>query len=113
MSEVYVIETGRRFGERIEAGLVKRERGGFRFFAASALFAAIENKLFRRPSEAERAAERLLHDVRTGAVQSVTGGDLPVRHDEDAYSLVDPLALPPDWLGVPNVVALSLLPFDR
>ena len=107
MSEVYVIETGRRFGEAVEAGLVKRERGGFRFFAAHALFAAIENKLFRRPAEAEREAERLLREARdaTGAPQS--------GPDPDAYSLVDPLALPPDWLGVPNVVTLSLLPFER
>jgi hypothetical protein len=31
----------------------------------------------------------------------------------DSASLADPLALPPDWHGSSDLLALSFLPFDR
>lgn len=105
MSEAYLIEATDPFRRQIDAGLVLRERGGFRFFAAHALFAAIENRLFRRPAEAERAAAELLARAGDAGPQGA-----PAR---DAASLADPLALPPDWQGAPGLLALSLLPFDR
>jgi len=128
MSDAYIIEAtsiyprndrgayGRQ-ADKVEAGLVRRERGGFRFFAAHGLFAAIENKLFRGPAEAERAAAELLTQARLQgaglqvAQQRREGGDR--QDDSHAGSLVNPLALPPDWHGTPSVMSLSFLPFDR
>lgn len=123
MSDAYIIEAtsiyprndrgayGRQ-ADKVEAGLVRRERGGFRFFAAHGLFAAIENKLFRGPAEAERAAAELLTQAHLQvAQQRREGGDR--QDDSHAGSLVDPLALPPDWHGTPSVMSLSFLPFDR
>lgn len=54
MSEAYVIEAA-----GAAAGVVIRERGGFRFFAATPQFSAIEQQLFRRTADAERAARAL------------------------------------------------------
>jgi hypothetical protein len=50
----YVIEADER-----EAGLVIRERGGFRFYAAGPDFSGIEGRLFNSALEATRAAEML------------------------------------------------------
>jgi|GEM_PF-1057295 len=108
MSEAYLIEANDPFRSPVEAGLVLRERGGFRFFAAHGLFAAIENKLFRRPAEAERAAAELLAQARQ---QSERRPGAP--EEESGASLVDPLALPPDWHMSPSVLSLAFLPFDR
>jgi hypothetical protein len=54
MSEAYLIEAA---GEA--AGVVVRERGGYRFFASAPQFHAIEQQLFRRTSDAERAAQKI------------------------------------------------------
>lgn len=54
MSEAYLIEAA---GEA--AGVVVRERGGYRFFASAPQFGAIEQQLFRRTTDAERAARAL------------------------------------------------------
>jgi len=37
-----------------------RDRGGYRFFAATHRFNALEGQVFRNAREAERAAKRLL-----------------------------------------------------
>lgn len=50
----YIIETGDQ-----QAGLVILERGGFRFYAATPVFAALEGRLFRSVLDATRAAEAL------------------------------------------------------
>lgn len=107
MSEAYLIEATDPFQRQVDAGLVLRERGGFRFFAAHALFAAIENRLFRRPAEAERAAAQLLAQASAREENTNPAGG------RDAASLADPLALPPDWQVAPGLLSLSLLPFDR
>ena len=55
MSDTYVIEVGSQ-----QAGIVVRDPGGYRFFAASQRFYRLEGQLFRNAREAERAARRLL-----------------------------------------------------
>jgi hypothetical protein len=54
MSDTYIIEVRSQ-----AAGIVVRDRGGYRFFAASHRFNSIEGQLFRNAREAERAAIQL------------------------------------------------------
>jgi hypothetical protein len=54
MSDTYIIEVSSQ-----AAGIVVRDRGGYRFFAATHRFNALEGELFRNAREAERAAKRL------------------------------------------------------
>jgi hypothetical protein len=54
MSDTYIIEVGSE-----PAGIVVRNPGGYRFFAASHRFNRLEGQLFRNPREAERAAIQL------------------------------------------------------
>ena len=56
MSDAYIIEVGSQ-----AAGIVVRNPDGYRFFAASHRFNALEGQLFRNAREAERAANRLAH----------------------------------------------------
>jgi hypothetical protein len=51
MSDTFIIEVSSQ-----AAGIVVRNPGGFRFFAASPRFNAMEGRLFRNAREAERAA---------------------------------------------------------
>ncbi|ETR76867.1 hypothetical protein X566_03905 [Afipia sp. P52-10] len=51
MSDSYIIEVQSK-----AAGIVVRERGGFRFFAASDDFNRMEGQYFRSAREAEREA---------------------------------------------------------
>ena len=55
MSDTYIIEVSSQV-----AGIVVRDRGGFRFFAASHRFNALDGQVFRNAREAERAAIRLV-----------------------------------------------------
>jgi len=55
MSDSYVIEVGSQ-----QAGIVVRDPGGYRFFAASQPFHQLEGRLFRTARDAERAAARLI-----------------------------------------------------
>ncbi len=54
MSTAYIIEI---LGETV--GIVARDKGGFRFFAADHAYNALEGAAFRTPQQAERAARRL------------------------------------------------------
>jgi hypothetical protein len=54
MSDTYIIEIRSQ-----AAGIVVRNPDGYRFFAASRRFNALEGQLFRNAREAERAATRL------------------------------------------------------
>jgi hypothetical protein len=54
MSDTYIIEVNSQ-----AAGIVVRDPDGYRFFAASHRFNALEGQLFRNAREAERAATRL------------------------------------------------------
>jgi hypothetical protein len=58
MSDTYIIEVGSQ-----AAGIVVRDPGGYRFFAASHRFNRLEGRLFRNAREAQRAAVRLAGDV--------------------------------------------------
>jgi hypothetical protein len=55
MSDTYIIEVGSQ-----AAGIVVRGPDGYRFFAASHRFNALEGQLFRNAREAELAARRLI-----------------------------------------------------
>jgi hypothetical protein len=54
MSDSYIIEVGSQ-----PAGIIVRDPGGYRFFAASQRFYRMDGQLFRNAREAERAACRL------------------------------------------------------
>jgi hypothetical protein len=62
MSDTYIIEVGSQ-----AAGIVVRGPDGYRFFAASHRFNALEGQLFRNAREAERAARRLANGGLTQA----------------------------------------------
>ncbi len=53
MSDSYIIEVSSK-----PAGIVVRDQGGYRFFAASNDFTALEGRYFSSAREAERAAAR-------------------------------------------------------
>jgi len=55
MSDSYIIEVSSR-----AAGIVVRDKAGFRFFAAAPQFFRMEGKLFRNAREAEQAAARFV-----------------------------------------------------
>jgi hypothetical protein len=55
MSDTYIIEVSSE-----AAGIVVRDRAGFRFFAASDRFNALEGRLFKTARDAERAARQYL-----------------------------------------------------
>ena len=54
MSDTYIIEVSSQ-----AAGIVVRDPGGYRFFAATHRFNSLEGQVFRSAREAERAAIRL------------------------------------------------------
>jgi hypothetical protein len=54
MSDIYIIEVRSQ-----AAGIVVRNPDGYRFFAATHKFNALEGQLFRNAREAEHAAIRL------------------------------------------------------
>jgi hypothetical protein len=62
MSDTYIIEIASQ-----AAGIVVRNPNGYRFFAASHRFNALEGRLFRNAREAERAATRLVNGVKAAA----------------------------------------------
>ncbi len=59
MSDTYIIEVN-----STAAGIVVRDRQGFRFFAASHDFNSMEGRLFRSAREAEVAARETLSKPR-------------------------------------------------
>ena len=58
MPDSYIIEV---FSQA--AGIVVRESGGYRFFAASQPFFRLDGRLFRHVVDAQRAAIRLASDA--------------------------------------------------
>ena len=54
MSDTYIIEVRSK-----AAGIVVRDLGGYRFFAATHYYNRLEGQVFRNAREAERAAIRL------------------------------------------------------
>jgi hypothetical protein len=62
MSDTYIIET-----RKGAAGIVVRDGGGFRFFAATNDFNGLEGQVFGTPKEAEAAALRHVSGARARA----------------------------------------------
>jgi hypothetical protein len=62
MPDSYIIEVDSQ-----TAGIVVRDREGYRFFASSHQFNALEGRIFRNAREAERAARRLAGDEKEAA----------------------------------------------
>lgn len=56
-SNAYAIEAA-----GVSAGIVIHERGGFRFYAANESFTSMDGQIFKRPRDAEKAAEKLVAD---------------------------------------------------
>jgi hypothetical protein len=57
MSDNYIIEIRPdAAGTTVQAGIVVRDGGKFRFFAATHAFDPLEGHLFKTPKEAEKAA---------------------------------------------------------
>lgn len=57
MSDNYIIEIRpQAVGGTVQAGIVVRDRHGFRFFAATHTFDCLEGQRFSTPKAAERAA---------------------------------------------------------
>jgi hypothetical protein len=62
MSDTYIIEVSSH-----AAGIVVRERLGYRFFAAAEPYFRLDGRLFRSASDAERAAMRVANGDLTTA----------------------------------------------
>lgn len=62
MSDTYIIEVSSQ-----AAGIVVRDPGGYRFFAASHRFNPMEGQLFRNAREAERAAFQFAQSIQPAA----------------------------------------------
>lgn len=68
MFDNYVIEIRpKSAGITVQAGIVVRDGGGFRFFAAAHVFSSLDGQLFKTPKAAEHAAFRCV----------THGGNLP------------------------------------
>jgi len=72
MSDNYVIEVRpKSAGVTVQAGIVVRDGEGFRFFAASHTFDALEGQVFKSPRAAERAARHRVDAKFRGPAQVV------------------------------------------
>jgi hypothetical protein len=91
MSESYVIEV-----DDLSAGIVVRERAGYRFFAAAFQFFRLDGQVFGSVSRAERAAQELLRSKRAPAPakQHASSRRRHRRHHHAGWGLVDTLASP-------------------
>jgi hypothetical protein len=59
-------------GLTFQAGIIVRDGGSFRFFAASRLFEPLEGRRFENPQKAEKAALRRMTDVASRKIASTT-----------------------------------------
>ena len=66
MSDTYIIEVRSK-----AAGIVVRDQGGYRFFAATHDYNRLEGQLFRNAREAERAAMQIAGGGLTSAAQGI------------------------------------------
>jgi hypothetical protein len=62
MSESYIIEVSSQ-----AAGIVVRDSGGYRFFAAAQPFYRLDGRLFRHVADAQRAAMQLANNELSAA----------------------------------------------
>jgi hypothetical protein len=66
VSDTYIIEVRSK-----AAGIVVRDQGGYRFFAATHDYNRLEGQLFRNAREAERAAMQIASGGLTSAAQGI------------------------------------------
>ncbi len=64
MSDTYIIEVSSQ-----DAGIVVKDRAGYRFFSASDRFNVLEGRIFRSARDAERAARACLSGRTADAAQ--------------------------------------------
>lgn len=78
MSEAYIIEI-----DDLAAGIVERDRGGFRFRAAHRDFYRLEGHLFATPYRAQHAAETLMRTLaqRRSRSAGAIAPDVPAETD--------------------------------
>jgi hypothetical protein len=68
MSDNYIIEIRPKFTHAtVQAGIVVRDRHGFRFFAAAHAFNVLEGQLFKSPKAAEHAALQRADNIKFGS----------------------------------------------
>jgi hypothetical protein len=73
MFDNYIIEVRPpTSGLTFQAGIIVRDGGSFRFFAASRLFEPLEGRRFENPQKAEKAALRRMTDVASRKIASTT-----------------------------------------
>jgi hypothetical protein len=63
VSDNYIIEIRPLSGVTVQAGIVVRDGRGFRFFAATRAFDALDGRMFKNPKAAEAAARRRIAEV--------------------------------------------------
>lgn len=73
----YVIEIRPAAGITVQAGIVVRDERGFRFFAATRAFDALEGRLFKNPKAAEEAAFRRIAEITAPPTQTASLQSLP------------------------------------
>ena len=85
MSNNYIIEIhAKALGITVEAGIVVRDGGRFRFYAATHAFNSLEGQLFKSPKAAEAAALR--HIVERSMRGRFDGIDVPDKQESYATS---------------------------
>jgi hypothetical protein len=81
MFDNYVIEVRPpTSGLTFQAGIIVRDGGSFRFFAASRLFEPLEGRRFENPKTAEKAALRRMTDVATRKAASTSKTEQETRN---------------------------------
>jgi len=111
MSDSYIIELRpAAAGVMLQAGIVVREGRGFRFFAASRAFDALEGRCFGSPKKAEEAALRRIAEMtaRQNSVRKNAPAERTVYEHRDDRRTRDRspaqgalLAEPLDWHAEP------------
>lgn len=90
MSDNYIIEIRPEpSGRTVQAGIVVRDDGGFRFFAASETFFGLEQRVFKNPQGAAAAALRHIESSRSPLSQfrSFEAGDASRCADDGDFEL--------------------------
>jgi hypothetical protein len=81
MFDNYVIEVRPlTSGLTFQAGIIVRDGGSFRFFAASRLFEPLEGRRFESPQTAEKAALRRMTDVATRKAAATVKTEQEIRN---------------------------------
>ena len=66
-----------------------------------------------KPGLVDRVAAAFGAFVAPERLRPASNDNLAAQIEDNATSLTDPLALPPDWHTAGDLLSLSFLPFDR